>query len=68
MQLNSKKESNEFKNFKKEVESNFFVNQIKKNCKKSKKEIENFFFKMNKGRSPNYGLEINDIKFYNGDS
>lgn len=60
-----RKESIEFNKFQKEVEKNKFIMDNKKNYKKSKKEIEEFFSKMNKGMSPNYGLEINDIKFYN---
>jgi hypothetical protein len=59
------RESIEFNKFLKEVEKNKFIHQNKRSNKKSKKEIEEFFCKMNKGMSPNYGLEINDIKFYN---
>jgi len=59
------KENIEFRKFKKEVEKNHYVIENKKSCRKSKKEIEDFFLHMNKGISPNCGLEINDIKFYN---
>ncbi len=58
-----KKELFECNKVQKEVANNKFTMQNKKNLKKSKKEIDEFFYKMNKGTSPNYGLEINDIKF-----
>ena len=60
-----RKESKEFKNFKNEVEKNHYVNLNKRNCKKSKREVEEFFKKLSKGTTTNYALEINDIKFYN---
>jgi len=60
-----RKESLEFRKFQKDVEDNFYVHKNKRKYTKTKKEIEEFFSKMNKGVSPNYGLEINDIKFYN---
>ena len=60
-----RKGSLEFNKFQDELEKNKFILQNKMNYKKSKKEIEEFFCKMNKGMSPNYDLEINDIKFCN---
>lgn len=62
------RESNEFGKFKKNVENNFYLDKNKRNYKKSQKEVEEFFSKMNKGQSPNLVLEVEDIKFYNSNS
>lgn len=44
---------------------NIFVEKNKRAFKKSQKDVEDFFHRMNKGQSPNLVLEVEDIKFYN---